>query len=180
MGKLEGKRVALMVGPGFEDSEALYPYYRLQEEGAVVDVIGVGPAGTEVVGKHGVPLVLDRSVADVRSDHYQALVIPGGRGPDAIRTNPDVVRVTKEFFEAQKPVAAICHGPQILINADVLKGVTCTAYQSVAQDVKNAGARFEDRPTVIDSDHHLVTARHPGDMPQWLPAVIQVIEDLKG
>lgn len=179
MGRLDNRRIAILIGPGFEESEALVPYYRLKEEGADVEVIGVGEAGTTIPGKHGVPMRIDRHVNEVSAQAYHALVIPGGRGPDAIRTNPDVIRVTKEFFSENRPVASICHGPQILINADVLKGVHMTAYQSVAQDVKNAGAVFEDRETVVDEGRKLVSARHPGDIPAWMKATIEVFSQAK-
>jgi protease I len=174
MGKLSGRRVALLVGPGFEDSEALYPFYRLQEEGADVEVVGVGAVGSAVLGKHGVPLTIDQEVATARADRYDALVLPGNRGPDQIRAYEHVQRFTREFFDRQKPVAAICHGPQILISADVLKGVHCTAVNSVAKDVQNAGAIFEDRETVIDAETRLVTARVPRDIPAWMRATVDV------
>ncbi|MCL8209376.1 MAG: type 1 glutamine amidotransferase [Actinomycetia bacterium] len=174
MGKLDGQRIALLIGPGFEESEAIYPFYRLQEEGARVEVLGVDAPGQPVAGKHGVPMTVDRSVRDAAADQYDALVLPGGRGPDAIRANPDVIRLTQQFFAQKKPVAAICHGPQILISADVLRGVRCTSYKSVAPDVKNAGALYEDRETVVDPDAKLVTARQPSDLPAWLRATIDV------
>ncbi|MDI3317998.1 MAG: type 1 glutamine amidotransferase domain-containing protein [Bacillota bacterium] len=172
VGRLDGQRIALLIGPGFEDSEALYPYYRLQEEGARVEVVAVERPGGSVVGKHGVPLTVDRDVAEARAAEYDALVLPGGRGPDAIRTNPDVLRFTRDFFDARKPVAGICHGPQILISADLVRGVRLTGYKSIAQDLKNAGALYEDRETVVDERVQLVTARQPSDLPAWLPAVI--------
>lgn len=178
MGALNGKRIALLIGPNFEDSEAIYPYYRLQEEGAAVEVLSTAPAGTVIKGKHGVPLTVARSVTAAAASEYDGLVIPGGQGPDAIRTNPEVIRFTKEFFTQNKPVAAICHGPQVLINADVLRGVKATGYASIAQDVKNAGALYEDKETVVDTAHRLVTARQPGDMPHWLPAVIEMMQSV--
>ncbi|MCY0885965.1 MAG: type 1 glutamine amidotransferase [Firmicutes bacterium] len=174
MGKLDGSRIALLIGPGFEDSEALYPYWRLQEEGATVEVVGLDPPGTAVRGKHGVPLIVGRRVAEAAAEDYDGLVIPGGQGPDAIRAHPDVIRFTRGFFAAGKPVAAICHGPQVLISADVLRGVHCTAWRSIAPDVRNAGAIFEDRPAVVDLSARLVTARQPADLPSWLPAVIDL------
>ncbi|MCL6521515.1 MAG: type 1 glutamine amidotransferase [Firmicutes bacterium] len=173
MGRLDGQRIALLVGPGFEDSEALYPYYRLQEEGARVEVVGVGRAGEVVTGKHGVPLAIDRPVDEARAEAYDGLVLPGGHGPDAIRTHPGVLRFTREFFDAGKPVAGICHGPQILISADLVRGVRLTGYRSIAQDLRNAGAEYEDRETVVDERRRLVTARQPSDLPAWLPAVIE-------
>lgn len=177
MRALDGKRVAMLIGPGFEDSEAIYPYYRLQEEGARVDIVGVGEAGTMLNGKHGVPMRLDHSVSNLKCDTYDALVIPGGRGPDAIRANPAVTQFTRAFFDARKPVAAICHGPQVLISAGVLKNVQCTCYVSVADDVRNAGARFEDREVVVDNDAKLITSRHPGDLPAWMQQTILVFQE---
>lgn len=170
--KLNGKRVALLIGPGFDDSETLYPFYRLKEEGAVVEVVSPAEPGSSVAGNAGIALRVDRKVDSATAGDYDALVIPGGRSPDRIRANPEVLRFVREIFAEQKPVASVCHGPQVLINADVVRGVKLTSWSSVAQDVRNAGGLYEDSEVVVDENARLVSSRSPADMPAWMRAFV--------
>ena len=172
--RLKGQRIALLIGPGFDEAETIYPYYRLLEEGAQVDIVSAQKADTGVTGHQGMTLTVGRDVADCRGDEYAGLVIPGGRGPDRLRWQPEVLRFVKEVVGAHKPVASVCHAPQILISADVVKGVHITSWVSVAKDLQNAGGLYEDSEVVVDPDAKLVSSRSPADMPAWLRATVDM------
>jgi len=166
------ERVLILVGNDFEDSELIYPYYRLQEAG--YQVVLVGPQGeTEYRGKHGVQFRSDLSPEEVNADDYVAVIIPGGRAPDRMRVNSGLVEVVGDAFRMGKVVAAVCHGPQMMIEADILKGRRATCYKSVATDLKNAGARYEDASVVVDGN--LVTSRGPADLPDFCREIIKLL-----
>lgn len=167
------RKVLIMVENEFEDSEFLYPYYRFQEEGYKVDIVGSKANGT-YIGKHGVPVKSDLSPVEVNVDEYDALIIPGGRAPDKMRINEGLVKIVKEAYEKGKVIAAICHGPQMLIEADVLHGKKATCWKSVATDLKNAGATFSDVPVVVDEN--LVTSRFPPDLPKFCQETIKLLK----
>ncbi len=173
MNELAGMRVAMLVGPRFEDSEAVAPYYRLKEAGAEVTVVGL-TTGT-VEGKHGVPMRVELAAADARSEDFDALVLPGGQGPDTLRAHEAPVNFVRGFVAAGKPIGAICHGPQLLISARGVQGARVTAWKSVWDDLRNAGASVVDEPVVVDREHHLVTSRHPGDIPAFDAALVEFI-----
>ncbi|MEZ0394254.1 MAG: type 1 glutamine amidotransferase domain-containing protein [Desulfurococcaceae archaeon] len=159
------RKVLMLVGPEFEDIEALYPYYRLIEEG--LEVVVASPSGGRVEGKWGYPI--DTVPMDsVRPEEFDALVLPGGRGPERIRVaaRDRAAAIVRHFFEARKPVAAICHGPQLLITAGVVRGRRLTSYPGIADDVRAAGGEWVDAPSVVDGN--LVTARIPSDIPKWM------------
>ncbi|MDW8062598.1 MAG: type 1 glutamine amidotransferase domain-containing protein [Candidatus Caldarchaeum sp.] len=153
-------KAAVLVGPEFEDLELFYPLIRLREEGFDVDVIG--PEKRVYRGKHGLEVEADKQVGDANPEDYDCLVIPGGWAPDRLRRDGRVVSFVARFFQTGKPVAAICHGPQLLISAKVLKGYRLTGSAAVKDDIENAGGMFEDKPVVVD--RHLITSRHPGDL----------------
>jgi protease I len=166
-------KVLIMVENGVEDTEFLYPYYRLQEEGYQVDI--VAPKAKETyVGKHGVPIKANLSPEEVNIGEYEALVIPGGIAPDRMRINKGLVRIVKEAHEKGKVIAAICHGPQMLIEADILRGRKATCWKSVITDLKNAGAIFIDAPVVVDEK--LVTSRFPADLPKFCREIIKLLK----
>jgi protease I len=167
MGRLTGKRVAMVVAPGFEDSEAIDPKQYLEEEGAEVTVIGLERGA--VAGKKGASLDAETSFDEVSVDQFDALVIPGGGSPERLRVHDAPVAFARSFMESGKPVAAICHGPQLLISADVLRGRTATCVKGIRDDVKNAGANYVDEPLVEDGN--LITSRVPGDLPQFNQAI---------
>jgi len=171
--RLQGKRIALLVEEDFEDYELTGPYDALRAEGA--EVILVGPAaGKPFRGKKGEATVtsdIAASAAKVRD--FDALVIPGGYAPDRMRLRHAMVDLARDFFDAGKPVAAICHGPQLLINANVLRGRTVTCWPSIAVDVKNAGGLYVDRPAVRDGN--LITSRKPDDVPFFNEAIIAAL-----
>ncbi len=163
--------VLLLIENGFEDAEAVYPYYRMKEAGFGVSV--VGPKAGAYAGKHGYPLKADRTPGEIDIKKFSALIIPGGGAPDRLRTNPDMVRLVKEAFEQGLVVAAICHGPQLLIEAGVVRGRKATSYISVKTDLINAGAEFVDSPAVVDG--RLVTSRTPADLPEFCRAVLKIL-----
>lgn len=171
--RLEGKRIALLVEDDFEDYELTGPYDALRAEGA--EVILVGPAaGKPFRGKKGETTVTsDIAASAAKVGDFDALVIPGGYAPDRMRLRHAMVDLARDFFDAGKPVAAICHGPQLLINANVLRGRTVTCWPSIAIDVKNAGGLYVDRPAVRDGN--LITSRKPDDVPFFNEAIIAAL-----
>ncbi len=166
-------KVLVMIGDGFEDSEFIYPYYRLQEAGYEVEVVG-SKAEATYKGKHGVPFKADLSPEKVEVNEYGAVIIPGGSAPDRMRLNKGLVKIVKTACEKGQVIAAICHGPQMLIEADVLRGKKATCWYSVATDLKNAGAIYVDAPVVVDGN--IVTSRFPADLPQFCREIIKLLK----
>ena len=165
-------KALVLVENGFEDRELFYPFYRLQE--ACYDATIVGPSSNTVYrGVYGVPVTSDASPQDINVEEFKVLVIPGGRAPDRMRIHKEMVKIVREAFRQGKILAAICHGPQLLIEADVLHGRRATCYQSVATDLKNAGGIYEDNSVVVD--RNLVTSRFPADLPQFCKALIGLL-----
>jgi protease I len=164
-------KALIISADNFEDSELLFPYYRLKEEGIAVDV--ATPAGGTIRGKHGYEMKAERKIADIDPDRYDLLVLPGGKAPETVRLEPAALGVCKRFFEKDKPVAAICHGPQTLISAGLLKGRRATCYRSVADEMKAAGAIYEDREVVVDGN--LVTSRQPSDLPAFMREMMRLL-----
>lgn len=154
-------RVLMISADRFEDTELLVPLYRLEEADIGVDVASLERGSIE--GKHGYRVEAGRSVDEVKFADYDMLLLPGGKAPAALRENGRVLELAREFMAAGKPVAAICHGPQILISAGLVSGRRMTCYRSVAEELKQAGAHYEDRPLVVDGN--LITSREPGDLP---------------
>jgi protease I len=173
---IEGKRVAALVGDGFEESELLEPRRALEEAGAVVTIVGVDDKSLQKIrGKKGLDegqsVKAEELVADVTAEDFDALLIPGGQSPDHIRTNKDVQRFVKEFDASKKPIFVICHGPQILISAQLTRGRTLTGYAAIADDIRNAGGLYRDQPVV--SDGNWITSRNPGDLAMFNRAIIE-------
>jgi len=166
------KKVLILLENGVEDSEFIYPYYRFQEEGYKIDVLA--PRANETYhGKHGVPFTANITPEQVDVDEYDAIVIPGGQAPDRMRLNSKLVDIVKEADRKGKVIAAVCHGPQMLIEADVVHGKTVTAWSSVRTDLKNAGAIVVDEAAVVDGN--LVTSRSPNDLPAFCKASIELL-----
>ncbi|HMC47892.1 MAG TPA: type 1 glutamine amidotransferase domain-containing protein [Caballeronia sp.] len=173
---IEGKRVAALVGDGFEESELLEPRRALEEAGAIVTIVGMDEKSlTKIRGKKGLDegqsVKAEELVADVTADDFDALLIPGGWSPDHIRTNKDVQRFVKEFDASKKPMFVICHGPQVLISAQIVRGRTLTGYASIADDIRNAGGLYRDQPVVTDGNW--VTSRNPQDIPMFNRGIIE-------
>jgi deglycase len=171
--RLQGKRVALLVEEGFEARELSEPMAALAAEGA--EVVLIGPVARAIYrdkkGESGVAASM--AAGAVRMRDFDALVIPGGHAPDRMRLRHAMVDLAIDAMAAGKPVAAICHGPQLLITADVLSGRTLTCWPSIAVDVKNAGGLYVDRPVVRDGN--LVTSRKSDDLPAFLDELIGAI-----
>ncbi len=166
------KKVLIITGPYCEDIEVLYPYYRLKEEG--YEVVIATPDGNNVEGKHGYVIRADMSFDEVKPEDYDALVVPGGRAPERVRLYDSAKAIVRHFFDENKPVATICHGPQVLISAGVLKGRKGTSYIGVRDDLISAGVEYVDEPVVIDGKW--VSSRHPGDLAVWMKEFIRVLE----
>ena len=173
MGPLAGKRVAMLVEEGFEDRELTGPLDALRGAGATVTLVGP-VADAEFHGKRGSAVVKSELAAGAaRMRDFDALVIPGGHAPDKMRMRHAMVDLARDAMEANKPVAAICHGPQLLISANVLRGKTLTCWPSIAIDVKNAGGLYVDKPVVEDGN--LITSRKPDDVPVFSDAIIRAL-----
>jgi len=167
--ELKGKRVVILAEEMYEDPELWYPYYRLQEAGATVAIVGTGSA--EIYhSKHGYPARADAKAEDVRAADVDAVVIPGGFAPDRLRRYPAVLKLVREAFGAGKVVASICHGPWVLVSAGVLRGRTATSVPAIRDDVANAGASWVDREVVRDGN--LITSRTPADLPAFCRTII--------
>lgn len=159
-------KIAVIITNMFEDSEYSKPVNAFKKAGH--KIIHVGLKEGEVVKgkKKGTLVKIDKAVTDVSVDDFDALLIPGGYSPDKLRANEDAVKFTKEFAESGKPIFSICHGPQLLITAQALKGRKITGWKSIIQDIKNAGAEFIDQEVV--EDENLISSRHPGDIPAFI------------
>ena len=156
----------------FEDSELLVPYYRLKEAGFNVVVASLNRGA--ITGKHGYEVAVDMTLDEVNPDDYAILILPGGTAPTVVREQPMALEIARKFFAGNKPVAAICHGPQILISADLLLGRRATCYKSVADELKESGALYEDREVVVDAN--LVTSRQPSDLPAFMREMMKQLQ----
>ena len=155
----------------FEDSELLVPYYRLLEAGYAVDVAA---EQTGVIrGLHGYEVNAVKSFSDVDPEEYAVLILPGGKAPASVRKDPKANSISRHFIAGNKPVGAICHGPQTLISAGVLRDRRATCYKSVAKEMQEAGALYEDSEVVVDG--RLVTSRHPADLPAFMREVMKML-----
>jgi protease I len=162
-------KIAVLVDNMFEDSEFRVPYDRLRAAGHDLEIIGV-EANREVTGKNGKERVtIEKAARDVSEADYDALVIPGGYSPDHLRMNIDAVRLTRNMALANKPVAAVCHAPWMLVEADIADGRTVTSWPSLKTDLLNAGAKWVDREVVVDGN--VITSRKPDDLPAFTDAI---------
>jgi protease I len=178
---LQGKKVAILATDGFEQAELLEPKKALELAGATTEVISPQPG--KIRGwnhkEWAQEVPVDVPLASADASGYDALVLPGGvMNPDKLRMEPKAVEFVKRFFEEGKPVAAICHGPWMLVEADVLKGRTLTSWASVKTDIRNAGGNWVDREVVADGN--LVTSRKPDDIPAFNQRLIEVMSSQRG
>jgi protease I len=162
-------RALIVSADDFEDTELLVPLYRLREEGIGVDVAST--SGERITGKHGYSRPVDKQLSEVDPHGYDVLVLPGGRAPAALRDSPVLHGIVRAFDVAGKPIAAICHGPQILVSAGVVEGRTATCYRAVAPELRQAGALYLDREVVVDGN--LVTSREPEDIPAFCREIMK-------
>ena len=164
-------KVLIISADNFEDSELLVPYYRMKEEGLEVDIASLRK-GT-IKGKRGYEVEVDLGLDDVQADKYAALILPGGKAPAEIRKSGKALEIAKHFIKGNKPVSAICHGPQTLITAGLMKGRHATCYRSVAEEMKEGGAEYEDKEVIVDGN--LVTSRQPSDIPAFMRETMKLI-----
>lgn len=163
---VKGKKVLIISASKFEDSELEYPVTQLKAKGAKVMI--AGPSKDPFYGKAGTRVKPDISF-DELSTNFDFLILPGGKAPEIIRKNEKVLELVRRFNAAGKLIAAICHGPQILISAGIIQGRIATSYSQVANELKSAGATYLDEPVVIDKN--LITSRKPADLPQFVQAI---------
>jgi protease I len=168
---LKGKHVLFFAAPLYEDLELWYPKIRLEEEGATSTVAGLGEKTYQ--GKRGYPVTVDADVDQVEAAPFDGLVIPGGFAPDQLRRFDKVLRLTREIYQAGKPVAFICHAGWVPISAKILKGKRATSVRAIKDDMENAGVLWEDSPVVVDGN--LISSRSPADLPQFCKALIAAL-----
>jgi protease I len=170
---LKGKRVLFFAAPLYEDLELWYPKIRLEEEGAATVVAGLGEPSYQ--GKRGYPITPDTTVDKVAARDFDALVIPGGYAPDILRRHQKVLDLTREIFEAGKPVAYICHAGWVPISAGIVRGRRGTSVGAIKDDLVNAGMIWEDSPVVVDGN--MITSRTPADLGPFCRAIIGALGD---
>ena len=178
MASLENKKVAILTEEGFEQVELTSPLEALKQAGATVDVVSPKSGKIKAWDKTnwGIEIDVDKQLSDVNPDDYDALVLPGGvLNPDKLRQNKDAVAFVSAFLDEGKPVAAICHGPQMLIETGMISGRTLTSFPSLQTDLKNAGAHWVDEEVVVDSG--LVTSRRPDDLEAFNRKAIEEIAE---
>ena len=177
MPRLSDAKVLIVATDGFEESELFGPLQILRDRGAEVKLASpdLKPIQATVHDDPGKTIRPDLTVEDARVEDYDALILPGGvRNPDQLRTNEAAIDLIRAFADAGKPIAAICHGPWLLVEADLLRGRTATSWPSIRTDMKNAGATVIDKSAVTDGN--IVTSRNPDDVPAFTEAVIALIE----
>lgn len=177
MPQISKAKVLILSTDGFEESELFGPLEILRGRGAEVKLASpdLKPIQATVHDDPGKTIRPDMTVADARQEDFDALILPGGvRNPDQLRTNKTAIALIRNFAEAGKPVAAICHGPWLLVEADLLRGRTATSWPSIRTDMKNAGANVVDEPAVTDGN--IITSRNPDDVPAFTEAVIRLVE----
>lgn len=168
------KNIAVLVTDMVEEIELTDPVEKYEEAGHKVELIGEA-SGKEITGKNGKTFTIDKGVGDVSADSYDALLVPGGFSPDLLRIDERNAAFARSFIENKKPVFAICHGPQFLINTDLLKGVDITSFISVRKDLENAGANVKDAEVVVDQN--IVTSRTPDDLPAFNREALKLLND---
>jgi len=176
--RLNGKKVAILVADGFEQVEMTEPRRALEEAGATTTLISPAEGTVRAWDRKdwGEEFPVEMPLSQARAEDFDALLLPGGvMNPDKLRMNQEAVRLTRDFFRAHKPVASICHGPWLLVEADVVRGRTLTSYPSIQTDLENAGAKWVDREVVVDEG--LVTSRNPNDIPAFNRKMVEEIAE---
>jgi protease I len=170
---LKGKRIAILAEQDFEDVELMEPLKAMKEAGAQIFIVGSG-SQTSYQGKRGkVTIKVDIDADKVRADDFDAVIIPGGYAPDKMRLHQPMIDLVRKAHDLGRVIAAVCHGPQLLISAGIVSGRRLTSWPSVAIDLKNAGAIWVDEPLVKDGN--IITSRRPSDLPVFNRAIIQAL-----
>jgi protease I len=169
---LQNKTILFFAGPLYEDLELWYPKIRLEEEGARTVVAGTGEKTYQ--GKRGYPITVDASVDGIQAADFDGLVIPGGYAPDIMRRSGKLLQLTREIYQAGKPVAFICHAGWVPISAGIVRGKRGTSVGAIKDDLVNAGMLWEDSPVVVDGN--LISSRTPADLPVFCKAIIAALE----
>lgn len=180
MGKLDGKRVAILATDGFEQVELTEPMKAVKDAGAEVQIIGLESGQIQGMNhdEKGDKFSVDTTIDEVTADDFHGLILPGGvQNPDTLRTNEKAVKFVRQFFDQHKPVSAICHGPWMLVEADVVRGRKLTSFPSIKTDIKNAGGNWVDEEVVVDQG--LTTSRNPDDLPAFCRKVVEELREGK-
>ena len=172
---LNGKRIAILAEEGFEDSELIEPMRVLKDAGARVLIVGSGSQETYRGKRGGATVRVDATADKVKAEDFDAIIVPGGYAPDKMRLYQSMIDLVRKAHDLGKVVAAICHGPQLLISAEIVRGRRVTSWPSVAVDLRNAGADWVDVPVVQDGN--LITSRKPADLPRFNKAIIEALRD---
>ena len=173
MPAISDARILIIATDGFEDSELLEPRKRLLEAGARITL--AAPKTEQIRGEHGALMTPDEVLGDVAMENFDGLLIPGGvKNPDKLRMEEAAVKLVRDFADAGKPIGAICHGPWLLVEADVVDGLRATSWPSLRTDLRNAGAEVVDEEAVTDGN--IVTSRKPADIPAFTDAFIRLME----
>lgn len=168
------KKVIALVEEDFEDLELWYPVLRLQEAGIQVDLVGK-EANKKYIGKYGVPAESAYAFSEIQVKDYDAILVPGGWAPDKLRRYPEVLNMIRDMDAAKKTIGQICHAGWVLISANILQGKKVTSTPGIKDDMTNAGAIWSDEPVVVDG--HIVSSRRPPDLPAYMQAFIQVLNE---
>ncbi len=172
---LDGKRIAILVEEGFEDSELIEPMRAMKNAGAKVLIVGSG-SRESYKGKRGrITVIVDATADKVKAEDVDAIIVPGGYAADKMRLHQSMVDLVKKAYDLGKVIAAICHGPQLLISSEIVRGHRVTSWPSIAVDLRNAGAEWVDAPVVQDGN--IITARKPADLPRFNKAIIEALRE---
>jgi len=171
---LQNKHILMFIAEEYEDLELLYPKIRMAEAGAKVTIAG-DKAQETYHGKKGYPSQADVTFDSISVNDFDALIIPGGYAPDKLRKISKVIEITRQFHDQKKLIAYICHAGWIPVSAKIVKGIRCTSYISIKDDMVNAGANWVDEPVVVD--RNIISSRTPDDLPYFCPAIIAYMKN---
>ena len=170
---LGGKRIAILAEEGFEDTELIEPMRAMADANARVVIVGSGSKRTYKGKRGNAKVTVDTTADKVQAEDFDAIIVPGGYAPDRMRLHQPMIDLVRKAHEAGKVIAAICHGPQLLISSDIVRGRRLTSWPSIAIDLKNAGANWVDEPVVKDGN--LITSRKPADVPKFNNKIIEAL-----
>jgi protease I len=175
---LEGKKIAILATNGVEQVEMTEPWRAVEEAGGTVELVSTATGRIQAWhgDEKGDSFPVDRDVGDVTAGEYDGLIVPGGtKSPDRLRTNAEAVALVRRFFEEGKPIASICHGPWLLVEAGVVRGLTLTSWPSLRTDIENAGGRWVDAE--VQTDRGVVTSRKPDDLPAFCAKLVEELAE---